>query len=87
MLQARLILRQVKDVRRLADVAYRIDDLAAALSSGSFRTTCMIVAPCSMRRLYGIVQGITSNLLTRAADVVLSERRKPILVTCKTPRM
>ena len=52
---------KVNDVRRLADVAYRTDDLAAAVSSGSFRTTGMIVAPCSMRNLGEIAHGITSN--------------------------
>ena len=76
---------KVSDVRRLADVAYRIDDLAAAVSSGSFRTIGMIVVPCSMRSLGEIAHGITSNLLTRAADVVLKERRKLVLVTRETP--
>lgn len=76
---------KVSDVRRLADVAYRIDDLAAAVSSGSFRTIGMIVAPCSMRSLGEIAHGITSNLLTRAADVVLKERRRLVLVARETP--
>src|SRR5215471_9503787 len=76
---------KVSDVRRLADVAYPIGDLAAAISSGSFRTIGMIVAPCSMRSLGEIAHGITSNLLTRAADVVMKERRRLVLVARETP--
>lgn len=76
---------KVEDVRKLAGVTYRVDDLAAAISSGSFRTIGMIVAPCSMRSLGEIAHGIASNLLTRAADVVLKERRRLVLVTRETP--
>lgn len=76
---------KVSDVRRLADVAYKIDDLAAAISSGSFRTMGMVVVPCSMRSLGEIAHGITSNLLTRAADVMLKEHCRLVLVARETP--
>src|SRR5258708_11822942 len=75
---------KVVEVRRLADIGYKIDDLAAAISSGSFRTMGMIVAPCSMRSLGEIAHGITSNLLTPAADVVLKARRKLALLAPQT---
>jgi 4-hydroxy-3-polyprenylbenzoate decarboxylase len=73
------------DLAGLADVIYRIDDIAAAISSGSFRTEGMLIAPCSIRSLSEIASGVTSSLLTRAADVVLKERRKLILMVRETP--
>ncbi len=69
----------------LADVVYRIDDIGAAISSGSFRTEGMLIAPCSVRSLSEISSGVTSSLLTRAADVVLKERRKLVLMVRETP--
>src|SRR5260370_19581169 len=65
---------KVAEVRRLADTAYKVEDLAAAISNGSFRTLGMIVAPCSMRSPGAIANAITSNLPTRSPYVVLNER-------------
>ena len=73
------------ELRALADVAYRIDDIGAALSSGSFRTAGMIVAPCSIRSMSEIASGVTTTLLTRAADVTLKERRRLVLMVRETP--
>ncbi|MCA8927555.1 MAG: UbiX family flavin prenyltransferase [Alphaproteobacteria bacterium] len=73
------------DVQALADVSYGPDDIAAAIASGSFRTAGMVVAPCSMRSLAEIAYGMTTHLLTRAADVCLKERRRLVLLPRETP--
>lgn len=74
-----------RDLRDLADVSYAIGDVGAAISSGSFRTMGMVVAPCSMRTVGEIASCATSNLLTRAADVCLKERRRLVLMVRETP--
>ena len=76
---------KIAEVRDLANVCHGIDDMASAISSGSFRTAGMIVAPCSMRSMSEISSGVTTTLLTRAADVVLKERRRLVLMVRETP--
>jgi 4-hydroxy-3-polyprenylbenzoate decarboxylase len=73
------------EVTALAAASYAQADMAAAISSGSFRTLGMIVAPCSMRTLGEIATSVSSTLLTRAADVVLKERRRLVLMVRETP--
>lgn len=75
----------IQSIRGLADVNYAIGDIGAAIASGSFRTMGMIVAPCSARTCAEIATGGGSNLLTRAADVCLKERRRLVLMVRETP--
>jgi 4-hydroxy-3-polyprenylbenzoate decarboxylase len=76
---------KVSKVKALATKVYGPDDIAAAISSGSFKTEGMVVAPCSIRSLSEIAYGQTTSLLTRAADVALKERRRVILLLRETP--
>ncbi len=74
-----------KAVHELADVVYGNGEIGAAISSGSFHTMGMVIIPCSIRSMSEIATGVTSSLLTRAADVVLKERRRLVLVVRETP--
>ena len=74
-----------KDVKALASVSHPIGDIGASISSGSFPTMGMVIAPCSIRTMSEIASGVTSSLLSRAADVVLKEKRRLVLALRETP--
>lgn len=76
---------KLAEVHALATVVHKAEDIGAAISSGSFRTLGMLVAPCSIRSLSEIATGVTSGLLSRAADVILKERRRLVLMVRETP--
>jgi 4-hydroxy-3-polyprenylbenzoate decarboxylase len=75
----------VKDVEAMADVVHDVGNVGASISSGSFRTEGMVIAPCSMKSMGGIAHSVGGDLLVRAADVILKERKKLVLVARETP--
>jgi len=76
---------QRADLLELVDVMHNFKDIGATVASGSFKTDGMIIVPCSMRTLAAVAHGLADNLITRAADVVLKERRRLVMVVRETP--